>query len=407
MATPKLRDDIASLRLEDDGVRPRSRRWPWALLVLIIVGVAAFYGWRVRERWSAVEVTTTQPTLISANQSGSSPGTPILTASGYLVARRKAVVSAKIQGRLSKLNVEEGSRVRAGDVIARLESTDYEAQVQRARAAVEHAQADLQEYQRQLHISEKLTAAKVSSQDALDATRSRVNLAQAALSQAKADEGYADAQLQNTYIRAPFTGVVVKKMAEVGESVAPIPPGVNISTSSGAIVALAALDTLEMEADVNEANVAQLGNRQPAEVTVEAISDRTYKAVLRQIIPTADRTKATVQVKVTILDKDKDLKPEMSSKVTFLERNATASIKNQISARSAPVLTVPAGVVVSRNGKSVVFEVVNGRAQAREVVAGPRWKGRATVKQGLSGAEILISDPPESLHDGDKVRVKS
>jgi len=198
----------------------------------------------------------------------------------------------------------------------------------------------------------------------------------------------------------------VKKMAEVGESVAPIPPGVNISTSSGAIVALAALDTLEMEADVNEANVAQLGNRQPAEVTVEAIPDRTYKAVLRQIIPTADRTKATVQVKVTILDKDKDLKPEMSSKVTFLERNATASRKN-LSARSAPVLTVPAGVVVSRNGKSVVFEVVNGRAQAREVVAGPAWKGRATVKQGLSGAEILISDPPESLHDGDKVRVKS
>jgi RND family efflux transporter MFP subunit len=361
----------------------------------------------VRERWSAVEVTTTQPTLISANQSESSPGTPILTASGYLVARRKAVVSAKIQGRLSKLNVEEGSRVRAGDVIARLESTDYEAQVQRARAAVEHAQADLQEYQRQLHISEKLTAAKVSSQDALDAARSRVNLAHAALSQAKADEGYAAAQLQNTYIRAPFTGVVVKKMAEVGESVAPIPPGVNISTSSGAIVALAALDTLEMEADVNEANVAQLGNRQPAEVTVEAIPDHTYKAVLRQIIPTADRTKATVQVKVTILDKDKDLKPEMSSKVTFLERNATASRKNQISARSAHVLTVPAGVVVSRNGKSIVFEVVNGRAQTREVMAGPAWKGRATVKQGLSGSEILVSDPPESLHDGDKVRVKS
>jgi HlyD family secretion protein len=181
---------------------------------------------------------------------------------------------------------------------------------------------------------------------------------------------------------------------------------VNISTSSGAIVALAALDTLEMEADVNEANVAQLGNRQPAEVTVEAIPDRTYKAVLRQIIPTADRTKATVQVKVTILDKDKDLKPEMSSKVTFLERN-TATRKNQISSSTAPILTVPSGVVVSRNGKSVVFEVVNDRAQAREVVAGPAWKGRATVKQGLTGSEILISDPPESLLDGNRVRIKS
>jgi RND family efflux transporter MFP subunit len=406
MATPKLTDDIASLRLEDESVSSGPRRWPWVLLVLIILGLGGFYTWRLRERWSAIEVTTTRPTLMTANQRGTNPGAPILTASGYLVARRKAVVSAKIQGRLSKLNVEEGSRVREGDVIARLESSDYEAQVQRARAAVQHAQADLQEYQRQLHISEKLAAAKVSSQDALDAARSRVNLAQAAVSQAKADEGYAAAQLQNTYIRAPFTGVVVKKMAEVGESVAPIPPGVNISTSSGAIVALAALDTLEMEADVNEANVAQLGNRQPAEVTVEAIPDRTYKAVLRQIIPTADRTKATVQVKVTILDKDKDLKPEMSSKVTFLERNA-ATRKNQISSSTAPILTVPSGVVVSRNGKSVVFEVVNDRAQAREVVAGPAWKGRATVKQGLTGSEILISDPPESLLDGNKVRIKS
>ena len=406
MATPKLTDDIASLRLEDESVSSGPRRWPWVLLVLIILGLGGFYTWRLRERWSAIEVTTTRPTLMTANQRGTNPGAPILTASGYLVARRKAVVSAKIQGRLSKLNVEEGSRVREGDVIARLESSDYEAQVQRARAAVQHAQADLQEYQRQLHISEKLAAAKVSSQDALDAARSRVNLAQAAVSQAKADEGYAAAQLQNTYIRAPFTGVVVKKMAEVGESVAPIPPGVNISTSSGAIVALAALDTLEMEADVNEANVAQLGNRQPAEVTVEAIPDRTYKAVLRQIIPTADRTKATVQVKVTILDKDKDLKPEMSSKVTFLERN-TATRKNQISSSAAPILTVPSGVVVSRNGKSVVFEVVNDRAQAREVVAGPAWKGRATVKQGLTGSEILISDPPESLLDGNKVRIKS
>jgi HlyD family secretion protein len=406
MATPKLTDDIASLRLEDESVSSGPRRWPWVLLVLIILGLGGFYTWRLRERWSAIEVTTTRPTLMTANQRGTNPGAPILTASGYLVARRKAVVSAKIQGRLSKLNVEEGSRVREGDVIARLESSDYEAQVQRARAAVQHAQADLQEYQRQLHISEKLAAAKVSSQDALDAARSRVNLAQAAVSQAKADEGYAAAQLQNTYIRAPFTGVVVKKMAEVGESVAPIPPGVNISTSSGAIVALAALDTLEMEADVNEANVAQLGNRQPAEVTVEAIPDRTYKAVLRQIIPTADRTKATVQVKVTILDKDKDLKPEMSSKVTFLERNA-ATRKNQISSSTAPILTVPSGVVVSRNGRSVVFEVVNDRAQAREVVAGPAWKGRATVKQGLTGSEILISDPPESLLDGNKVRIKS
>ena len=143
---------------------------------------------------------------------------------------------------------------------------------------------------------------------------------EAARTQALADQRFAEAQLANTVIRAPFTGVVVKKMAEVGESVAPIPPGVNLSTSSGAIVALADLDTLEVEVDVAEANVAKLSPSQPAEVTVEAFPEKQYKAELRQISPTADRTKATVTVKVTILDRDPNLKPEMSAKATFLER---------------------------------------------------------------------------------------
>src|SRR4029077_6548821 len=140
--------------------------------------------------------------------------------------------------------------------------------------------------------------------DSLEAAQSRVRIAQAAVSQARADESLAAAQYNNTIIRAPFGAVGLRKMAEVGESVAPIPPGVNLSTSSGAIVALADLDTLEVEADVSESNVAKLSPDQPAEVSVEAFPERKYRAVLRQVIPTADRTKATVQVKVTILDKD-------------------------------------------------------------------------------------------------------
>src|SRR5262249_33554263 len=147
---------------------------------------------------------------------------------------------------------------------------------------------------------------------------------------------------------------------------APIPPGVNISTSSGAIVALADLATLEVEADVAESNVAKVQNGQPAEVTVEAIPDRRYKSVLRQVIPTADRTKATVQVKVTILEKDEDLKPEMSAKVTFLE----AQKKQAASAAPAPVVLVPQDAVVNRDGKSIVFIVREGKAVARTVGIG-------------------------------------
>ena len=214
----------------------------------------------------------------------------------------------------------------------------------------------------------------------------------------------AEAQLSNTRILAPFTGVVVKKMAEVGESVAPIPPGVNLSTSSGAVVALADLDTLETEADVAESNVARLGPNQPAEVTVEAFPDKKYRAVLRQIIPTADRTKATVQVKVTLLEKDAQLRPEMSAKVQFLEPAKAESAEP--SAVAAPVISAPAAAIVQRDGKPVVFEVVGGRARQRGVVAGAERQGQVVVKEGLRGTETLVVRPPETLKDGDAVRTK-
>jgi len=269
-----LKGELATLKI--DRSRKRASRWRWPLLLLlpVVVILLGLYALRARQAFSATEIETT--TVAVSRDVQPSAGTPILTASGYVVARRKAVVSAKIQGRLSELRVEEGSVVREGETIARLESIDYEAAVNRARAAVLRAEADLAEYVRQLKLSEDLTAQKIVAVDQRDAAASRVKIAEAALAQAQADLAYAEAQLQNTFIRAPFGGVVVKKMAEIGESVAPIPPGVNISTSSGAIVALADLATLEVEADVAEANVAKVGNGQPAEVTVEAIRLETY-----------------------------------------------------------------------------------------------------------------------------------
>jgi HlyD family secretion protein len=398
-----LNSELASLRIDRDHPGPG----PWrkrALLLMLPAALllGALYALRVRQAMSVAEVATVKASISQPGQP--SVGSAVLTASGYVVARRKAVVSAKIQGRLASLRVEEGSRVREGEVIARLESTDYEAQVQRARAQLQRAQADLSENQRQTRLASSLAKDAVLSSDALEAAESRVKLAEAGVAQAQADLGFAQAQLQNTLIRAPFTGVVVRKMAEVGESVAPIPPGVNLSTSSGAVVALADLDTLEVEADVAEANVARLADEQPAEVTVEAFPGQTYKAVLRQVIPTADRTKATVQVKVTIIDKDKNLKPEMSAKVTFLEREQQAAAG---APPAPPVVSVPAEAVVTRGGKQVVFEVRETAVKLREVVAGTERQGQYTVKQGLSGGEVLVSRPPESMKDGDEVKVKS
>ena len=396
-----LKGELASLKIDRTRSGASPWRWPLLLLLPVVALLLVLYGLRARQAFSEIEVETT--TVAVSRNVEASAGTPILTASGYVVARRKAVVSAKIQGRLSALRVEEGSVVREGETLARLESIDYEASVARSRAAVQRAEADLAENRRQLRLADDMAKQKVISDDQREAAASRVRIAEAALAQAAADLSFAEAQLQNTVIRAPFSGVVVKKMAEVGESVAPIPPGVNISTSSGAIVALADLETLEVEADVAEANVAKVDSGQPAEVTVEAIPDRRYKAVLRQVIPTADRTKATVMVKVTILDKDKDLKPEMSAKVTFLER---AQPRAPGAAAEAPVIVVPAEAVTSRDGRSVVFEVVDGKARQRAIATGPTRQGQVVVTQGLTATETLVLRPPDGLRDGRAVKVK-
>jgi HlyD family secretion protein len=391
-----LASDLATLRIERKQRAARPWRWSVPLIASALLFAAVVYGLRARRVLAGVEVETTSAV-------GGPAGAPILTASGYLVARRKAVVSAKIQGRLSELRVEEASQVRQGEVIARLESEEYEAQVERAHAAVQRAEADLAEYRRQLRLAEDLAEAGVLAVDQREAAASRVKIAEAALRQAQAELRFSRASLENTRIRAPFTGTVVKKMAEVGESVAPIPPGVNISISSGAIVAVADLDTLEVEADVSETSVSKLRRDQPAEVTVEAFPDRKCRAVLRQIIPTADRTKATVQVKVTILDKYSDFKPEMSAKVTFMERED----QQAGSTPGAPVVMVPRDAVAMREGRAVIFEVRNGRARKCEVALGADREGRVVVKSGLSGGEILVAHPPETLRDGNVVRVKT
>ena len=395
-----LKGELASLKIDRTKKASSPYRWPLLLMAPAVIGLLVIYGLRARQAFSATEVETL--TVAVSRDVAPSAGTPILTASGYVVARRKAVVSAKIQGRLSELRVEEGSVVREGETLARLESIDYEAAVARAKAAVLRAEADLAEFRRQLRLAEELAKQKIVAEDQREAAESRVRIAEAQLAQQRADLAFADAQLQNTVIRAPFSGVVVKKMAEVGESVAPIPPGVNISTSSGAIVALADLATLEVEADVAEANVAKVKNGQPAEVTVEAIPDRRYKAVLRQVIPTADRTKATVMVKVTILDKDEDLKPEMSAKVTFLEPEKEKARE----AAAEPVVLVPRSAVVSRDGKPTVFLVREGRALARGVVLGTERQGQVIVENGLAGGETIVAKPGDGLQDGAPVRVK-
>ena len=400
-----LKEELASLRIDREP--PQRRKWGvWIVVVLLLAAVAAAAAYVVRTKpeivnFTAIEVDPVQASVQTT--SGPSAGTPILTASGYLVARHQSVISSKIQGRLSGLYVEEGSYVKQGQVIARLEDTDYKASVVKAKADIEYAKANLAEMERQARLQQGLYKQGVVSQDALDSANSRVDIAKATLDQNLAALQMQETLLTFTEITAPFDGVVVKKMTEVGESVAPIPPGVNISTSSGAIVAIADMNSLEAEVDVNESNVGQLAQGYPAEINVQAIPNHTYKGVLRQVIPTADRTKATVTVKVSIVDKDRLIKPEMSTNVTFLEPAKSGEAKDTTPVR---IVTVPKDALISRNGKQVVYEIDNNHAREIAVVTGNELKGQVIVKSGLSGSETLIDNPPQKVVDGTAVKIK-
>jgi len=397
-AATNLTSDLAALRIDRKPSLYRARqRLLYAVLLFAIAAVTILYF--ARDRITAHELESIRPTL---TRSTGTPARPILTASGYLVARRKAVVSAKIQGRLAELDVDEGRWVMAGQVIARLDNTDLQAQIDVARAGVQQEAADFGEKQRQFRLTQALANDGVVSQDQLQAATSRVRMAEAALSQSKANLSLAEANFQNTIIRAPFAGVVLKKMAEVGESVAPIPPGVNLSTSSGAIVGMADIATLEAEFDVSESNIAKLQRNQPAQVSVDANPDRSYRAVLRQVIPTADRTKATITVKVRLMEKDESLWPEMSAKVTFLEHAGESSRTVK------PIITVPKDALVEKNGTIAVF-VVDGQKRVHLVPVSIRGERQdeVIVDHGLTGTEALLLRPPSTLKDGDKVKTKS
>lgn len=398
-AANHLTSDLSALRIDREaGDSHRARRGLFGVFLLLLI-VAAVVLYLVRSRITAQEVATIHPTV---RRSTATPATPILSASGYLVARRKAVVSAKIQGRLAELDVDEGSWVTPGQVIARLDNADLQAQIEVARAGVQQTTADLAEKQRQLRLTQALANDGVVSQDQLQAAMSRVRVAEAALSQSKASVSLAEANFQNTIIRAPFAGVVVKKMAEVGESVAPIPPGVNLSTSSGAIVGIADMATLEAEADVSETNIAKLERNQPAQISLDAIPGRTYRGVLRQVIPTADRTKATIAVKVRLLERDENLRPEMSAKVTFLER------VKESSSTARPIITVAKDALVTANGTTAVF-IIDSQKKVHfvPVSIGGETQGEVTIAEGLVGSEVLILRPPGTLRDGDKVKTKN
>ena len=388
--------DITSLRIDrsDAGTSP-PRRVPWkyiipfALVLLLIAGVFALRG----PLSAAVDVETATATLTSPTQANS-----VLAANGYVVAQRKAAVASKGTGRLVYLGVEEGDKVRKGEIIARLDDQDMVAALAKAKADLGVARADSFGTRNTLERTRKLFASNLASQADLDAAESQYLRVRANIVSARAAVEQADVAMEYTRIRAPFDGTVLTKDADVGEIVAPFASSAN---SRGAVVSMADMGSLQVEADVSESNITRVSVGQPCEITLDAYPDVRYRGTVHKIVPTADRAKATVMTKVAFTRLDERVLPDMSAKVAFLGGELTDS------AASAPAkLTVPATAITERDGKRVVFTIREGIATETPVRTGERLGTQTVVTEGLAQGETVVNRPPANLSGGAKVKTK-
>ena len=407
--------DLSKLRINRDDPPPAVKRalgrvlWlaAAAVLVFLVVILAARRGGAV-----PVQVVTVATSGGEGAARGGEGGAVAVVANGYVVARTKAAVSAKIPGRLAMLNVSEGSRVRKGDVIARLDNADYAAAVGQAEAGLASAKATLIETQsdrdqlqrefvrvRDIHSQNPNLVSPQEVENAESRARqgdARVDAQHARVDAAAAALRVAQANLENTYIRAPFSGTVLRKEAEVGEVVA---PSVGGGLTRGAVVTMADLATLEVEVDVNEAYIARIQGGQQARITLDAYPDTSFRGTVRQVVPTADRQRATVQVKVTIVDRDPRILTEMGAKVEFLGAASSTARTER------PRIMVPAEVVRSDNGRDVVWIVRDGRLQKRDVDAGPVSGNFREIRSGLAGGEQLLVGGIETPREGQRVKL--
>ncbi len=422
--TERPAHDLSRLRIDRDAP-PRLRWLPW-LSVAVLAAVAAMLYPRVRAYLAvrqAPEVDVAQVTLVAAAPGGST-ARPVLVATGYVVARRSSDVGVKTGGRLATLKFEEGTRVRKGEVIAEIEHADIEAQLEAARRAVAEAEAqlaqavaardeDVRNVDRQRALAKDgitTTANLTSAESTAAVSAARVTSAEAAIASARARVAVAAEALENTNVRAPFDGVVIKKRAEVGETVSPFGVQGQATREGGAIATIADLHELEVQTEVSENSFAKLQQSMPAEVTLQAFQGQTYQGRLRQIFPSADRAKSIVEVRVSILNPDDHVKPEMTASVTFQERSTHGE---QMSDTSRPsggqesnTYLIPKKAVADAGGHAIVWIVQNGAAAKRAVTLGADRLDQVEVTSGVLPGETVIVNPPAGLIDRAPVRVK-
>jgi len=408
---------LRQLRIDRDerpAQRTSSRRGWWLaalIAVLIAIGAAAAFL-TLRSAAPAVKVAVARP---AASGAGAQSGVSILDASGYVVARRQATVSAKITGKLSQLFIEEGVHVKEGDIVAKLDDRNATAELLQAKAGVTQAQSSLLQakaaaaditpiYER----DRKLAAAGVISKTALDQSKANydakqtdVAVAEGNLAVRRAALAVAQRDLDDTTVRAPFTGVVTTKNAQPGEIVSPLSAGGGFTRSG--ICTLVDMDSLEVEVDVSENFISRVRADEPATLKLNAYPDWDIPAYVIAVVPTADRSKATVKVRVGFKSRDPRILPEMGARVSFLSRPEKAAN----GAPSAGAVALPPDAVQASAGSAtgVVFVLHDDTVERREVKLGARGTDTQTVLAGLSAGERVAVGDFAKLSDGAHVKV--
>lgn len=386
--------DLSSLRIDRSNKENiNSGKKNLFIIIGVVLLLVAGYFLFTSFSGNTIEVKLTTAVLQKPGQTTAS-----LMASGYVVAQRKAAIASKGTGRLIFLGVVEGDQVKKDQVIARLEDNDIKAQLDQAKANLKLQQADLINALNTFNRTKDLFAKGLVSQQELDGAEANYNRILASIEVAKAGVQAAEVALENTYIRAPFDGTVLTKNAEVGEIVAPFGGS---TTSKTAVVTIADMNSLLVEADVSESNIERIQLNQDCEITLDAYPEKNYSAYVYKVVPTADRSKATVLVKVGFKNYDSRVLPEMSAKVSFFTQPVDTSIVNQ-----KPILVIPSSSVRKENNKNIVFTISDNKAVKNEIEIGQTLGSYYEVLSGLQSGQKIISELNEKIKDGVKVKLQ-
>jgi RND family efflux transporter MFP subunit len=403
--------DLSSLRIDDHARKPgnRGKRLGWVAGVLLVVLAGAAAAYRVKDPKLAVEVTT-------ARSAANAPAQALLNASGYVTPRRRSSVAAKITGKVIEVDTDEGMQVKEGQIIARLDCAESDAALASAKAdriategSIHDLEVNLANADRELNRTQQLTDAGVSTPQALDAARTlaesyraRIALTKQQITAADRKIDVAQENVNNCTIRAPFSGQVVSKDAQVGEMVSPISAGGGFTRTG--IATIVDMQSNEIEVDVNESYIARVKPHQKVTATLDAYPNWQIPSHVRTIIPTADRQKATVKVRITFDRLDPRILPDMGVKVAFLgDEQPRASADG---GAAAPKALIPNSAVSHQDGKTSIFLVHDGKVERRAVTLGSQRGDDVEVLAGVSEGDTLVAKVPENLRDGQTVDVK-